>query len=76
MEKHQKFSIWYVLIGIWIVLIVQNLISNVFAIKTIPYSEFLTLLKENKVEKVAIRANSYRYSFFAPDPRSGLMDSY
>lgn len=57
MEKHHKFSVWYVLIGIWIVLLFQNLISTFFAIKTIPYSQFLTLLKENKITEVAITAN-------------------
>jgi cell division protease FtsH len=57
MEKRQKFSIWYVLLGIWIVLILQNYMTTVFAIKTIPYSEFLKLLKENKVTEVAISAN-------------------
>jgi cell division protease FtsH len=57
MEKRQKFSIWYVLLGIWVVLILQNTITGMFAIKTIPYSEFLKLLKENKVIEVAITAN-------------------
>ncbi|SPD74465.1 ATP-dependent zinc metalloprotease FtsH [uncultured Desulfobacterium sp.] len=57
MEKQHKFSIWYVLIGIWIVLILQNFIHSSFAIKTIPYSRFLQLLKENKVAEVAITAN-------------------
>ncbi len=57
MEKQQKFSIWYVLLGIWVVLILQNYITTMFAIKTIPYSEFLRLLKENKVTEVAISAN-------------------
>ncbi|MGD8471830.1 MAG: ATP-dependent zinc metalloprotease FtsH, partial [Desulfobacteraceae bacterium] len=57
MEKRHKFSIWYVLLGIWFVLILQNYITNMFAIKTIPYSEFLQLLKENKVVEVAISAN-------------------
>jgi cell division protease FtsH len=57
MEKRQKFSIWYVLLGIWFVLILQNYITTMFAIKTIPYSEFLKLLKENKVIEVAITAN-------------------
>jgi cell division protease FtsH len=57
MEKRHKFSIWYVLLGIWIVLILQNYITAMFAIKTIPYSEFLRLLKENKVVEVAISAN-------------------
>jgi cell division protease FtsH len=57
MEKHHKFSIWYVLLGIWIVLLVQNALSAYLAIKTIPYSEFLDLLKEKKVSEVAISAN-------------------
>ncbi len=57
MEKHHKFSIWYVLLAIWFVLIIQNYLVSAFAIKTIPYSEFLKLLKENKVIEVAIGAN-------------------
>jgi cell division protease FtsH len=57
MQKQYKFSIWYVLLGFWIVLIVHNILVSAFAIKTIPYSEFLTLLKENKVVEVAIRAD-------------------
>jgi cell division protease FtsH len=57
MEKHQKFSIWYVVLGIWLVLILHNFLVSAFAIKTIAYSEFLKLLKENKVIEVAISAN-------------------
>ncbi|MGD9227488.1 MAG: ATP-dependent metallopeptidase FtsH/Yme1/Tma family protein, partial [Desulfobacterales bacterium] len=57
MEKRQKFSIWYVLLGVWVVLILQNYITGMFAVKTIPYSEFLKLLKDKKVIEVAISAN-------------------
>ncbi|MEN6320910.1 MAG: ATP-dependent zinc metalloprotease FtsH [Syntrophaceae bacterium] len=57
MEKHHKFSIWYVLIGIWIVLIAQSYISSMFAVQTIPYSQFLSLLKTGKIVEVAITAN-------------------
>jgi cell division protease FtsH len=57
MEKRQKFSIWYVLLGVWLVLLLQNYITTMFEIKTIPYSEFLKLLKENKVTEVAISAD-------------------
>jgi cell division protease FtsH len=57
MEKQHKFSIWYVLLGIWVVLLVQNALSSYLAIKTIPYSEFLNLLKEKKVSEVAVSAN-------------------
>ncbi|MCX8045042.1 MAG: ATP-dependent zinc metalloprotease FtsH [Desulfobacterota bacterium] len=57
MEKHQKFSLWYALIGIWVVLILQNLLIAFFSVQTIPYSQFLKLLKENKITEVAITAN-------------------
>lgn len=57
MEKQHKFSIWYVLLGIWVVLLIQNQLGSALAIKTIPYSQFLTLVKENRVAEVAISAN-------------------
>jgi len=55
MEKHHKFSIWYVLLGIWIVLILHNYMA--LSIKIIPYSEFLQLLDQGKVTEVAISEN-------------------
>ncbi len=57
MEKHHKFSIWYLILGIWVVFILQNYIASLLAIKTIPYSEFLRLLKEGKIVEVAITEN-------------------
>lgn len=57
MEKQHKFSIWYVLLGIWIVLILHNVLSGAFAIKTVPYSQFLQDLKDGKVTEVAISSN-------------------
>ena len=57
MEKHQKFSIWYVILGIWLVLLFQQYLVSVFAIRVIPYSQFLKLLKENKITEVAISSN-------------------
>ena len=53
MEKKTKFSIWYVIIGIWIVFLLQNTIfSSLFRIEELPYSEFINALK--KGERVAI----------------------
>ena len=57
MQKHYKFSMWYVILGIWGVLIIQNLIASAVAIETIPYSRFLKLLKEKKITEVAISSN-------------------
>ena len=57
MEKQHKFSLWYVLIGFWVVLIIQSMIAQLFIVKTIPYSQFLNLLKEGKVTEIAIGEN-------------------
>ncbi len=57
MQKQHKFSIWYVLLGIWVVLLVQNFIASMYAAQVIPYSQFLNLLKAGKVTEIAITAN-------------------
>ena len=57
MEKHHKFSIWYVLLGVWAVLIIQSYIASMFAAQIIPYSQFLNLLKAGKIVDVAVTAN-------------------
>ncbi|MHB8910290.1 MAG: ATP-dependent zinc metalloprotease FtsH [Syntrophales bacterium] len=57
MEKQHKFSLWYVILGIWVVLIVQNYIASMYAAQVIPYSQFLNLLKAGKVTEIAITAN-------------------
>ncbi len=57
MEKRRKLTIWYVLIGVWVVFILQSFIASAFAVKTISYSEFLDLVKAGKVAEVAISEN-------------------
>lgn len=60
MEKHHKFSIWYVLIAVWIVLILQNFMAQKFAIQHIPYSDFIRALQDGRVFEVAITQDSIR----------------
>ncbi len=67
MEKHHKFSIWYVLLGVWVVLIIHNILFSALSIKTIPYSEFLTLLKENKIAELAVTENEIQGRIVADD---------
>jgi cell division protease FtsH len=67
MQKHHKFSIWYLILGIWGVLILQNVLFSALAIKNIPYSEFLKLLKEHKIAEVAISANQIQGRMRAED---------
>ena len=71
MEKHHKFSIWYLLLGIWVVLLIQDMILSAFAIQTIPYSQFLKQLKENKVIEVAISADKIQGKMKTDDASGG-----
>ncbi|MCF8056700.1 MAG: ATP-dependent zinc metalloprotease FtsH [Desulfocapsa sp.] len=54
MEKHHKVSIWYFIIGIWVVLIVQNYLASTYVVKTIPYSQFVEKLKAGNIIEVSI----------------------
>jgi len=57
MKKEQKFSMLYILLALWAVLLIQNYLTTALSSQVIPYSQFLTLLKEGKVSEVAITAN-------------------
>jgi cell division protease FtsH len=54
MEKHHRFSIWYVLIAIWLVLILHNIIVQFFAVERLSYSAFAKALQEGRVVEVAV----------------------
>ena len=54
MESKHKFSIWYVILTIWGVLILQNMIASQFQLKNLPYSEFLSELQAGRIIEVAI----------------------
>ncbi len=54
LEKHHKISIWYFIVGIWVVLILQNYLAATYAVKTIPYSQFVQKLKQGKIVEVSI----------------------
>ena len=57
MKKEHKFSIGYVFVALCLVLIIQSYISSMFAIETIPYSQFMSLLKKGDILEVAITQN-------------------
>lgn len=76
MEKKRKLTIWYVLIGIWLVFILQSFIASAFAIKTIPYSEFLELVKDGKVAEVAISENRIQGRMISESGANGRGDLF
>ncbi len=54
MDKKTRFNVWYVVLAIWGVLLLQNLIVAQYRPKVIPYSDFLQALSENRVLEVAV----------------------
>jgi cell division protease FtsH len=54
MEKHHKFSVWYVLVAVWAVLILHNVIVQMFAVERLPYSAFVRALNEGRIVEVAV----------------------
>ena len=58
MKKQHKFSIVYAVIGFWLVLLLHNIIVSAFVVESIPYSEFIKLVKEGKVTEVTISQNA------------------
>ena len=57
MKKHHRFSIWYVLLGVWLVLLLHNMIASALMVQTIPYSEFIQHVKEGRVTEISISEN-------------------
>jgi cell division protease FtsH len=57
MKKEHKFSLFYILLAVWAVLLIQSYLASMMSSQIIPYSQFLKLLKDGKVSEVAISAN-------------------
>ncbi len=54
MEKQTEFNLWYLMVALLAVLLLQSLLFSGPQVEPIPYSQFLELLEERKVEKVVI----------------------
>ena len=54
MEKKTKFHIWYFILAIWGVILLQNFIFSQFRPVVIPYSEFIQAVVDDKVIEISI----------------------
>ena len=67
MKKQHRFSIWYVIIGMWVVLFLHNMIAGSLTVMNIPYSEFVKAVKEGKVSEIAISENEIQGRMLGSD---------
>jgi cell division protease FtsH len=57
-NKKISFSIWYVFLAIWAVILVHDLIHALQKIEELPYSEFRQLVVAGKVAEVAVGSHT------------------
>jgi cell division protease FtsH len=53
-NKKISFSIWYIFVAIWAVILVHDFIHALQKLEELPYSEFRTLVAAGKVEEVTV----------------------
>ncbi|MGE4538589.1 MAG: ATP-dependent zinc metalloprotease FtsH [Desulfovibrio sp.] len=70
MEKHHRFSFWYVLIAIWGVLLLNNFIVTTYGPKNLPYSEFLKKLQAGDITEVSITGDVIEGTMKVPDAQT------
>ncbi|QOJ19609.1 MAG: ATP-dependent metallopeptidase FtsH/Yme1/Tma family protein [Gammaproteobacteria bacterium] len=57
MDKQTHFSVWYVIVALLSILLIQNLYSQYTQVKPIPYSQFHHLLEQGSIAEIAITQN-------------------
>jgi cell division protease FtsH len=67
MKKQHRFSIWYAVLGVWLVLLLHNMIASALLVKNIPYSEFIAAVKAGKVSEIAISDSSIQGRMISED---------
>src|ERR1700756_2540961 len=68
MEKKQQIHFWYVIAAVLLMLFIQSLYLQSTKLTPIPYSQFETLLNEDKIKEVAITQNQIRGTLKEPEP--------
>ena len=66
--RKRQIMIWYVLAAMFGVLLFQQFWSSYSQVETIPYSQFETLLDQNKVAEVTVGADSIQGTLKEPLP--------
>ncbi len=73
MDKKTQINVWYVIIAVLGVLMVQNLYKQYTKVEPIPYSRFHTLLEQDKIAEIAITEN-HIYGSLKEKGADGLKD--
>lgn len=67
MEKHTKFSVWYYILILGGIFLMDYFLFSKPQVKEISYSEFRDLLNQNKIQSVVLTQNKIQGLLKAPD---------
>ena len=68
MEKRTQFSIWYLIVALAGILLLQSLWQQMSQVEPIAYSEFQRLLKEGRVQEISIQKDVIHGKLKQPAP--------
>jgi cell division protease FtsH len=74
MDKKTRLNIYFVIIAIWGVLIIQYIISSSYQPLVIPYSEFQKALKDGRVGEITILSNTITGQIAIKNEKSGQIE--
>ena len=74
MDKKTRLNIYFVIIAIWGVLIIQYIISSSYQPLVIPYSEFQKALKNGRVGEITILSNTITGQVSTRNEKTGQME--
>lgn len=57
MENRTKFSLTYILLAAWAILLIRNLVLSVYSVEQISYSDFLIALDKGEIVEIAVSSN-------------------
>ncbi len=63
MEKKAQLHLWYFVVAMAVVLLLQGWLASVREVEPIPYSEFEALLKEGQIDRIQVRENFIQGEF-------------
>jgi cell division protease FtsH len=58
MNKKISFSIWYVFLAVWAVILLHDFIHALQKIEELPYSEFKSLVAKGKIDEVSVTSHT------------------
>ncbi|MFQ5973119.1 MAG: ATP-dependent zinc metalloprotease FtsH, partial [Alphaproteobacteria bacterium] len=66
MERKVHFNFWYFVVALLIVLLIQNWFLQTQQVETVPYSEFQTMLREDRIESISVADDYIRGTLREP----------